>query len=371
MIRIAAAAAMALALFPASEALAEPPPALRLVAAYVPPAPLVLDGQPVGGLSGLDYDAKTGLWYLISDDKGEHGPSSLYTARFRYGLDGRTDFSLVSRIPLQPAARVGGASTEALDSEAVRLTPKRDLLWSTEGDYAHGFGPAVRRMSRSGRWLQTLTLPAELTFDPAGRRGPRGNLSFEGLAFSPDHSLWLSMEAPLIEDGPVASLKAGALVRITHFDPQGREIGQYAYSLDPIVEPPAGRFADNGVSEILALDGHALLVLERSGVQGADGAFRFHCRLYRADFKGAQDVSALPAVNASTARPVAKTLVFDFDHLIADSGGKLKPDNLEGMTFGPRLADGRRSLVLVSDDNFDARQQLQLLVFEVDGRLAP
>ena len=37
------------------------------------------------------------------------------------------------------------------------------------------------------------------------------------------------------------------------------------------------------------------------------------------------------------------------------------------MTFGPRLPDGRRSVVLVSDDNFAANQFTQFLLFAIDG----
>jgi hypothetical protein len=38
-------------------------------------------------------------------------------------------------------------------------------------------------------------------------------------------------------------------------------------------------------------------------------------------------------------------------------------DNVEGLTLGPRLPDGGRSIVLVSDDNFAASQFTQFLLF--------
>ena len=41
----------------------------------------------------------------------------------------------------------------------------------------------------------------------------------------------------------------------------------------------------------------------------------------------------------------------------------IRPDNVEGITFGPRLDDGRRTLVLISDDNFSERQKTQILAF--------
>jgi hypothetical protein len=53
--------------------------------------------------------------------------------------------------------------------------------------------------------------------------------------------------------------------------------------------------------------------------------------------------------------PISKTLLLDF----ADLG--IAPDNLEGMTFGPRLADGRRLLVVISDNNFNPLQTTQFI----------
>ena len=41
-------------------------------------------------------------------------------------------------------------------------------------------------------------------------------------------------------------------------------------------------------------------------------------------------------------------------------------DNIEGMAIGPTLPDGRRSLILVSDDNFAATQFTQFLLFALD-----
>jgi predicted extracellular nuclease len=49
----------------------------------------------------------------------------------------------------------------------------------------------------------------------------------------------------------------------------------------------------------------------------------------------------------------------------------LVPDNLEGMTLGPRLADGRPTLVLISDDNFNPGGQVnQVLVFALGSEAA-
>ena len=40
-------------------------------------------------------------------------------------------------------------------------------------------------------------------------------------------------------------------------------------------------------------------------------------------------------------------------------------DNVEGITFGPKLANGNQSLVLITDNNFSDKQKTQVLVFEL------
>jgi hypothetical protein len=40
-------------------------------------------------------------------------------------------------------------------------------------------------------------------------------------------------------------------------------------------------------------------------------------------------------------------------------------DNIEGVTWGPMLANGHRSLIFVTDNNFSESQKTQVLLFEV------
>ena len=45
----------------------------------------------------------------------------------------------------------------------------------------------------------------------------------------------------------------------------------------------------------------------------------------------------------------------------------IRLDNLEGVTLGPPLAGGRKTLVLISYDNSNASQRTQVLAFTVPG----
>ena len=72
-------------------------------------------------------------------------------------------------------------------------------------------------------------------------------------------------------------------------------------------------------------------------------------------------MSALTGLNSSSNYTAAtKTLLLD----VAKTGVQ-RVDNIEGMTFGPKLPSGNFSLVLVSDDTFSSSQITQFLAFEV------
>jgi hypothetical protein len=331
----------------------------------------------VGGLSGIDYDSASGNWILETDDRSEESPARYYTARLNYN---EREFSSVtltgvhffrqqngSLYPnVQTLAAEGG---EVPDIETIRYDPHDGSIWyGSEGDRKLGMQPFVRHAANDGAYLSTLETPPMLRVWPAKEYGVRNNQAFEGLSFSPDGAaLWLGMEAPLYQDGPVASATTGAPARITRIGRDGKALAQYVYMLDVIPHPAApGKLQDNGISEILAIDDTRLYVLERSGAQDADDVFRFHCRLYEMDIRGATDVLAVDALKDASYIATRKRLVLDLDTLPL-----AHKDNLEGMAFGARLANGHDTLVLVSDDNFNRHQVTQLLVFEIQqGRPA-
>lgn len=193
--------------------------------------------------------------------------------------------------------------------------------------------------------------------------GPRNNLSFEGLSFSQDkQSLWVVMGAPLWQDGPVPTPLLGATVRFTQYSREGEQINQLAYPVDAIPETPGiDKFADNGVSAILALDEQRLLVVERAAVQNQQGKFKNFIRIYVADTSAARDVSGIESLLDARYQALSKELLLDLTSL----DELLKVDNIEGIAWGPLLDNGNKSLVLVSDDNFNRSQVTQLLAFEV------
>ena len=320
-----------------------------------------------GGISGIDRDPATGTWYLISDDRSEHAPARFYEARIDIGAQGLGAIQVDKVVTLRrpdgkpyPDPKAGG---EVPDAEALRIDPRSGALWwASEGDEQHGGDPFVRISTRDGAYVGELPLPAQMRFAREPHTGPRPNLTIEGLAFAPDgEHVWVSMEAPLRQDGPVPTTQSGALTRITRFGRDGKVLAQYAYPLDPVPHAATGgrHRSDNGISEILALGVDCLLVVERSGFEVAEGVFEFSVRLYEARFASATDVASIPSLSGSLPVAMTKRLMLDLGKSVA------RVDNIEGVAWGPRLPNGHASLLLVSDDNFSDRQVNQFIALEV------
>ncbi|MFD1051257.1 esterase-like activity of phytase family protein, partial [Kibdelosporangium lantanae] len=84
-------------------------------------------------------------------------------------------------------------------------------------------------------------------------------------------------------------------------------------------------------------------------------------RIYEASTVGATNVAKIDSLaTAGNVRPMRKRLIADLADL------KLSTvDNIEGVTWGPRLPSGERTLLLVSDDNFATNQVTQIVALAV------
>ena len=368
-----AAAALA-ACLPRAAASQQPAARLRLIGEARLPHRLQFQGSTVGGLSGIDYDPVSGLYYLISDDGSSFNPARFYTARIALESNrlGSPELTAVTALrqadgSTYPAALQG---KQVPDPEAIRWrASSQTLLWTSEGHALTGAAPALRESRPDGTLLREFALPP--MFDFQLTQGPRINLTLEGLALSPDgNRAWVAMEGPLRQDGPVPTVQMpGGPCRFTEIDLiSGKVLRQIAYVPDAIPRAPVppATHADNGVTEILMLDADRMLVLERAYMAGHGPDSANSLRLYLIDTRGGSDTLNLPALQPGNHQPVAKVLLADFAAFTGTGPGPRldRLDNTEGMCWGPRLANGKRSLHVISDDNFGPRQITQWLAFE-------
>jgi hypothetical protein len=346
---------------------------LKLIDAYVVPHNLAFRNTTVGGLSGIDYDSQSGLYYMICDDRSSINNARYYTAKI-YLNEKKIDSVVFVNVTtlLQPNGKPYPNSKQdpvhTPDPEAMRFDARRkQMVWSSEGErIIKGKdtvleNPAITIMQPDGKYVDTFPLPQNLRMHTT-QNGPRQNGVLEGMSFADDFkTLYVNLEEPRFEDGPRADVEEnGAWVRFYKFDVATKKnTAQYAYKLDPIAYPstPADAFKVNGIPDILWVGDGQFIVLERSFSTG-----RLPCtiKIFLADAKGATDIKNNPSLkNKPASRPVVKKLLLNMDSL----GSYI--DNVEGATFGPDLPNGHKTLILVSDNNFAAAEQTQFFLFEI------
>jgi len=345
---------------------------LKFIDGYELPFNLKFKNTAVGGLSGIDYDTGHKLYYIISDDRNDSDHVRFYTAKIFFTESKLDTVVLVDvRDILQPGGTIyPNRATDRFknpDPEAIRYNPvTHQLVWSSEGERNMKNGdtvlvnPAINFIRTDGSYAGSFTLPENLRTQ-AIEKGPRRNGSLEGISFADDYkTLFASVEEPLYEDGPRAGLTDNkAFIRIFKFDVAGKKsTAQYAYKLEPVAYPanPETAFLLNGVPDILSLGNNKLLVIERSFSTG-----RLACtiKIFIADLAQADDISGLMLKGNTSFRPATKKLLLNMDDL------GFYTDNIEGVTFGPVLPNGHKSLLFIADNNFSASQKTQLLLFEV------
>jgi hypothetical protein len=326
----------------------------------------------IGGLSGIDYDAKKDLYYFISDDRAVYNEARFYTAKIHlspYKIDSLAFKNVVS---FRNAAGEKHSNWEtkpafSIDPEDIRFNAKNNtLVWISEGarvvtpNISVLQDPAIQSTDLNGNFVNEFPLPSNLRIQKE-EQGPRNNSVLEGLTFDSTYkTLYAAIEEPLFEDDNPASLTKGGLVRLYEFDAKSRKnTAQYAYLLDPIAHEPNPKeaFAVNGISAIQYYGKDQLLVVERSYSTGTQACT---IKVYLCDFSKATDVKNLTSLKNDSYSLASKKLVLNMDDL------SIFIDNIEGVTFGPKLANGKQSLLFVSDNNFSAKQKTQILLFEVD-----
>ena len=320
------------------------------------------NGNPIGGLSGITYDALNGVYYAISDGRdvnGSPGPARFYT--FNLTVDPTTGNLTASN--LVDVTNIGNPppfAANVSDTEGIALTSNGNVFISSEGVFATSSQPFINRFSlTTGEQNGALLITDEFAVSADPNNGIRNNRGFEGLSTTPNEQfLFAALENALEQDGPAAGANNGSPSRIIRYNlSTGNPGAEFVYNTEN----------GNGISEILALDNNNLLVLERSTNPFAgQGSFR----LYEASLLNATDVQEIPSLSAvgqQNITAIEKSLVAD---LVVDFNVF---NNFEGMNLGPELADGTRSLILVSDNGFGSGFGFptQLNAFSLDINDAP
>ncbi|NJN62718.1 MAG: esterase-like activity of phytase family protein [Coleofasciculaceae cyanobacterium RL_1_1] len=329
-------------------------------------------------------------------------------ARF-YDLDIDLDreAGTIQRVSIGDVHRLSAANqmlypTGAIDPEGLAITPDNTLFISSEGDADRGIAPFIAEFDRTGQHLRDLPLydyfipdtviesgtsttigeaaNRDVTDDRAQTLGVQNNAGFESLTIGGrgsgepyrvslrrNHRSYktcpISISPPVptpdrASDPSTPSTPSHtAYSRFIHYSVIDRDrtqiVAEHLYPLDP---PPLGA-TTIGLTELLAID-HPGYFLSLERAYGPLGLF---AKIYQVALGGASDTASLANLSGDLngIEPIRKRLLFDFSSL------QQPIDNLEGMTFGPRLADGSQSVIIISDDNFNPDQTTQIWLFRL------
>lgn len=341
---------------------------LKYLGEYSIPTSLSWKNVPFGGLSAIRWHEGERRFYAISDSRNTPAEGK---PRF-YKLDIALATSGIKDVVIEQQYDLLNADNEAwkkgfVDAEGLVITPENQFLWTSEA------GSPLRRSTLNGELIEDLSaiFPAGYLVD--GKKedpeGFRNGVSWEGLSFTPDSRyLYVAAEGALKQDGLLASPLNSSPSRILKFrysrDTKKPVLEKsFLYNIDPVSHVSKFGINDNGVSEILALDENKFLVIERSGRNVSEGFndWDFSVKVWLADSSTStniKDINSLMQVkDRGVIQPVVKKLLIDFSDITS------APDCIEGVTFGP-LIDGKKTLLFVSDNNFQPHQNTKFYLFQ-------
>jgi hypothetical protein len=323
------------------------------------------EGRPQGGFSAAAINRQADELWLLSDAPLGH------LRRWR-GLNrlGQDPLRPLPALPLRGGEQ--RSLPESIDGEGLVLEGQR--VWvASEGRRSRERPAALYAFDRgTGRLLATLPLPPD--WQPAPARGLRSNGGPESLALlrrsgHPD-ALLLAAEMPLLQDpGPTVRLAMLTLPALTPAT-TGPSASSSAAALSP---PPRRPAAGTSTPEWIPLPSLLLpgagwgltdlspLPVKRTGEVSLLALWRRFAPPDRWQGRLALYSLAIPDVAGAAGRwetqePVRASISWD---LLAP--GLLPADNWEAITVGPDLPDGRPSLLVASDDNFNPFQDNHLV----------
>ncbi len=243
-----------------------------------------------------------------------------------------------------------------LDPEGIRVSNDGKSVFISDE-----YGPYVYQFDRAtGQRTRTFSLPdsfaasnlsssgaAEISGNTTGRVANKG---MEGLAISPDgKTLFGFMQSPLAQDGG----DGGRYNRIVKIDIATGAVSQFAF--DNQINGKA-----YNSSELLALNDHELLVLERDGKgmgDGSPGSKAVVKQLTKIDLTGATEVSGIKDLRTQPSVAIVGTKFLDIRAALNAAGisDAQIPSKLEGIAFGQDVTvNGKtmHTLYLANDNDF-------------------
>ena len=338
---------------------------LRFLDEYIVKDSLLVNNSYIGGLSGIDYSK--GFYYFVIDDAKN---PRFVKVKIDIQVNEMKSVDFMNVFYLNDTATTFYKDS-FLDLESIFIDDEtQEVNFVSEGFIRNKKSPLVFTTDSVGKFVYNYTIPD--CFIPKADQNIKHNGVFEGSSKSINgKGFWVAMEAPLTSDGEEPAFKkTSSPVRITYFDKKTKKATkQFAYQLEHITKPSKGDINLNGLTSILEYKENHFFIIERT-YQNGYGAYGNIIRIFDAYVdESTTNTLDIQSLKETAFIPLKKRLVLNFE----DIKGELTEgiiDNIEGLTFGPKLTNGNQSLVLVADDNFQlyGKQLNQLILLEIENK---
>ena len=316
----------------------------------------------LGGFSGIDY--ANNYFYLVVDDAEK---PRYVKANIVIQSDKIKNIKFNDIVFLKDSTS-NFYHENALDLESIFVDEKEVVFLVSEGSIRKNKLPSVFKINKKGEFLDSYQLPKHLT----SLKNIKHNAAFEASSKSVNHNgFWVAMEGVLHADGEEPTFqKTASPIRITYFDKKTKKATkQFAYQLEHITKPAKGNINLNGVTALLEYKENHFLIVERI-YQSGYGAYGNIVQIFEAVIDDeSTNVLEIDSLKNTSFIPLKKRLVFSFEDIRSQLNDGIV-DNIEGITFGPKLSNGNQSLVLVADDNFQiyGKQINQFILLEIENK---
>ncbi|MCT3942489.1 esterase-like activity of phytase family protein [Elizabethkingia anophelis] len=318
----------------------------KMLDSYSIPSDALVNGKPFGGISGIDFDPKEKVYYLISDDRSSFDNARFYKADIV--IKNKKIDTIINRSVVYLKNEYGGYfKKETIDPETIRLTKEGLLIIGNEGGNESIADIGI--YDKNGVKKKKLT-DSTISFQT------RRNKSFEPISLYPKRNHFVfATESSLKTDGEESGFDSESTIRIIAQNYKSDKIlWQASYPLGKIKQEYHNQYrqADIGLTEILMIDRMNFVALERSGIKIGENQFFFDCRLFWVKLEKNKDKQ-----NPFKYKTIKKEIFRFAEH----------PDgiqNFEGLSFGPEI-NGHKTLLVVSDNNFSADYHTVFFLLEI------
>jgi len=293
------------------------------------------DSIHFGGISGIFYQHDT--LYMISDSSEK---PKIFSAELK------VDKQKIKQITPKLYLDIKTPENQYFDLESIqKFEHSDDFLISSEGNINKGISTSIFRINKKGKVEKYYNMPEVYQIEN-NKSNLRHNRGIEAVTFNTDKSgFWFSTEFPLKSEGkPPRIFKSGAAQELLFYNLKKEQMtSRFKYQLAPIPKLPLLPYSLNGLTGMLMLDSKNIITIER-GFSAGWGKHSNRVKLFLITSDKDLELAKQSRIN--------KYLLLDLNKI----KNQLKTDridNIEGICLGPKLKDGSKTILLISDDNYD------------------